>query len=138
MTHLAKPVKTWWVDVVRVSCVRHSGIRGWVSNLAVYKEDLKNIIQRQAVHLHPQAPPDARTHSLTRSLACANSPFSFTKLPRNELPNCLFQVGDKPSHPFPPHCKSFSAPCTLLFPWTVQHTGKAKNCSHGTLDFEVY
>lgn len=54
MTHLAKPVKTQWVDVVQVSCVRHSGIPGWVSSLAVCKEDLKSIIKDKLYVLSPR------------------------------------------------------------------------------------
>lgn len=55
-------------------------------------------------------------------MACANSPFSFTKFPRNKLPNCLFQVGD---NPFPSH---HTARVSLLY---------AHSCFLGQLNTQV-
>lgn len=136
MTHLAKPVKTWWVDVVRVSCVRHSGIHGWVSNLAVYKEDQKSIIKDKLYILSP------RLHWMPESTHSAEvchvqtPPFHSQIIQGTNCPTASFRLEINPPIP-----SRHTASASLLHAHSCFlgqfKTGKARNCSQGMLDFEV-
>lgn len=111
------------------------------SDLSAFKEDLKSIIQRWAIHFHPQALLDTKNQRLARSTGfmtcCKVLLFLHKTLNQQTTQLSLSGWRQTPTISFHHLARSSLHHARYCFSWTVWYAAKASNCSQGIFDFEA-